>query len=528
MSPEERDLALVATVVDVSVIDAENGADVIVGLNPTQQVVVVDVGEAQDPARIRRGRKARRVMSVLKVRRVRPRRCLDRRGRPDQPDRKARHRRFQGQLVDRANRPDRTARCSLDGAWTAGADRPDWLDRTAGARPARLSSTGASVPTGGATGQVLTKRSGADFDTTWSPATGGVTSFNSRTGAVVMTSGDVTTALAYTPVNKAGDTMTGPLTTSGLIIDPTYYINVAAAGPEIAFDANDYLVYDRANNIYNFYIGSGLQAQIYSGTLNVPNVIATSQVSVGSDGGYYLNRVGGNPAINFDANDYMLYDRAGNAYSFLINGVSSLQINGSGITVPAVFMDPNYYHGVNTTGPFTVFDAGSDFIQYDRANNNLNTVIAGAQIVRVGPGGMLVTGAITSTAPSYQSGAAGTTRMIILQSSSSNRWGLSANQTAESGSNAGSDFTIDRYNDAGLFVDQPFQIRRSDGLATIAKLYTPPKTVAALPANPVDGQRDFVTDATTNTFENSPIGGGSFHVPVFYSGVGGKNSWRIG
>lgn len=38
-----------------------------------------------------------------------------------------------------------------------------------------------------------------------------VNSFNTRTGAVTLTSSDVTTALGYTPVNKAGDTMTGNL-----------------------------------------------------------------------------------------------------------------------------------------------------------------------------------------------------------------------------------------------------------------------------------------------------------------------------
>lgn len=41
--------------------------------------------------------------------------------------------------------------------------------------------------------------------------TGKVLSFNTRTGAVTLTSGDVTTALGYTPVNKAGDTLTGKL-----------------------------------------------------------------------------------------------------------------------------------------------------------------------------------------------------------------------------------------------------------------------------------------------------------------------------
>lgn len=38
-----------------------------------------------------------------------------------------------------------------------------------------------------------------------------VDSFNTRTGAVTLTSGDVTTALTFTPVNKAGDTGLGAM-----------------------------------------------------------------------------------------------------------------------------------------------------------------------------------------------------------------------------------------------------------------------------------------------------------------------------
>jgi hypothetical protein len=40
-------------------------------------------------------------------------------------------------------------------------------------------------------------------------STAGVSSFNGRTGAVSLTSGDVTGALTFTPANKAGDTFTG-------------------------------------------------------------------------------------------------------------------------------------------------------------------------------------------------------------------------------------------------------------------------------------------------------------------------------
>ena len=45
-------------------------------------------------------------------------------------------------------------------------------------------------------------------------ATAGVSSFNGRTGAVSLSSSDVTTALTYTPANKAGDTFSGAISTS--------------------------------------------------------------------------------------------------------------------------------------------------------------------------------------------------------------------------------------------------------------------------------------------------------------------------
>ncbi len=63
-------------------------------------------------------------------------------------------------------------------------------------------AAGPGVPTGGAAGQLLAKRSSGDYDTEWvdapssggttEPGTGGVTSFKGRTGAVTPQSGDYT------------------------------------------------------------------------------------------------------------------------------------------------------------------------------------------------------------------------------------------------------------------------------------------------------------------------------------------------
>jgi hypothetical protein len=43
------------------------------------------------------------------------------------------------------------------------------------------------------------------------------------------------------------------------------------------------------------------------------------------------------------------------------------------------------------------------------------------------------------------------------------RWAMSANNSAETGSNAGSNFAFMRYNDAGGYIDTPLQINRANG-----------------------------------------------------------------
>jgi hypothetical protein len=52
-----------------------------------------------------------------------------------------------------------------------------------------------------------------------------VTSFNTRTGSVTLSSSDVTTALTFTPANKSGDNFTGAVTTTALTSNTTITIN---------------------------------------------------------------------------------------------------------------------------------------------------------------------------------------------------------------------------------------------------------------------------------------------------------------
>jgi hypothetical protein len=74
-------------------------------------------------------------------------------------------------------------------------------------------------------------------------------------------------------------------------------------------------------------------------------------------------------------------------------------------------------------------------------------------------------------------GAAGTNRIQSYRTAADRRWETGADATAESGSNAGSNFAIARYNDAGTLLGTPLAINRATGIADFAA--TP--TVAGVP-----------------------------------------------
>ena len=104
------------------------------------------------------------------------------------------------------------------------------------------------------------------------------------------------------------------------------------------------------------------------------------------------------------------------------------------------------------------------------------------------------------------SGASGNARGILYETASTLRWFEATNQTAETGSNVGSDFGIFSFSDAGAFLGNPLLIQRSTGNVTIAPPYgtTPALTVngngsqVALNVNGLLGNR-IAQFNTTNT-----------------------------
>ena len=67
----------------------------------------------------------------------------------------------------------------------------------------------------------------------------------------------------------------------------------------------------------------------------------------------------------------------------------------------------------------------------------------------------------------FISEAAATRRSLFLNTGSLKRWEIDANQISESGGNAGSNFEIVNYNDAGSVIGAALTITRSSGAVTI-------------------------------------------------------------
>lgn len=90
-----------------------------------------------------------------------------------------------------------------------------------------------------------------------------------------------------------------------------------------------------------------------------------------------------------------------------------------------------------------------------------NLQVNGTSRVILSNAGLLTLGSGTTTPGVTLNGATGTTRTFRIQTNGINRWGFGSNGTAEGGSNAGSNFEMDAYDDSGVLLGIPFFVVRS-------------------------------------------------------------------
>jgi parallel beta helix pectate lyase-like protein len=85
-------------------------------------------------------------------------------------------------------------------------------------------------------------------------------------------------------------------------------------------------------------------------------------------------------------------------------------------------------------------------------------------------------------------GASGSVRAFVWQTAGAKRWYMRANGTAESGSNTGSDFELNAYDDAGNLLSTPLKISRANGQVTLGNGYLLLNSTSTVPSsNPTGG-----------------------------------------
>jgi hypothetical protein len=114
----------------------------------------------------------------------------------------------------------------------------------------------------------------------------------------------------------------------------------------------------------------------------------------------------------------------------------------------------------------------------------------------------------------------GTSTYILSETNNVARWFLEmGNSNPETGSNAGSDLVLSRFNDAGLFLDSPISIARSTGITTFA---TAPRSPTPNPGD--NSTRSATTAFVVTALMASPILGG---IPTAPTAAIGTNTTQV-
>jgi hypothetical protein len=137
-----------------------------------------------------------------------------------------------------------------------------------------------------------------------------------------------------------------------------------------------------------------------------------------------------------------------------IKTINSTSLLGSGdITISA---NPSGVSGAIQFSNGSAFASDAANFFWDDTNNRLG-------IGTTTPLGILHLKRTADTTRMVMDGDAGQSKIITYRTAGLQRFGLYVNNTAESGSDAGSDFAIRAYSDAGTLLNTPVFIKRSTG-----------------------------------------------------------------
>jgi hypothetical protein len=148
----------------------------------------------------------------------------------------------------------------------------------------------------------------------------------------------------------------------------------------------------------------------------------------------------------------------------LVSGTNIKTINGSSVLGSGNLVVSGTPAGSTSEVQFNnagAFDSDPNFI-WDDTNKRLGLGTAA-------PLGILHLKVAAGTTRMLLDGDAGQSKIITYRTAGLQRWGLYSNNIAESGSNAGSNFVLRRYSDAGTLLGTPLEVNRATGVTKIGE-----------------------------------------------------------
>ena len=211
----------------------------------------------------------------------------------------------------------------------------------------------------------LNQQDGGTITASWTESGGGVTSFNTRTGAVTLTSGDVTTALGYTPVTSAR-TLTINGVSYDLSADRSWTVSGGIGGSGTTnyipkFTASTTVgnssLYDNGNIGFGttspngLWSGSNKTLQITGGT-NIASELVQSRPSA------TISRF-----LSGTSSTFGVYTADALNYEIYTSGSQRLSVNSSGNVIASVDSRAPIFYDSNNTGYYV--DPASTSTLYD-------------------------------------------------------------------------------------------------------------------------------------------------------------------
>lgn len=176
----------------------------------------------------------------------------------------------------------------------------------------------------------------------------------------------------------------------------------------------------------------------------------------GPPGSAVRNAAGGVATIYADASGTQLAD---------IQNLDGTSIAGSMLIVDAYSRLPPFLGPDGADTVYISVDNGPVTAVYARADDRLDVLGSQLNAVTSGAGPLSAADRVTVT------GNAGNVREVeFVTRNAGKRWSVRAGSSAESGGNAGSNFSVARYDDSSVLIDTPLSIDRKTGVASFNSL----------------------------------------------------------